>query len=65
MRTGDVVRAPPIDDEIYHLFLSHAWASGQDQMRVIKQRLGEMMDAVRVFLECVSSGTNAPSVGSL
>ena len=35
----------------YHVFLSHAWVTGQDQMRVVKQRLLEMLPGVRVFLD--------------
>ena len=35
----------------FHIFLSHVWAHGQDQMRIIKQRLIEMMPDVRVFLD--------------
>ena len=35
----------------YHVFLSHRWASGQDQARVIKQRLLEMLPGVSVFLD--------------
>jgi hypothetical protein len=39
----------------YHLFLSHCWNTGQDQMRVIKQRLMEMMPEAKMFLECVTA----------
>ena len=35
----------------YHLFLSHTWSSGQDQMRIVKQRLLEMIPGLRVFLD--------------
>jgi len=46
------VRAPfiagPLD---FHLFLSHVWGTGQDQMRVVKQRLREMVPELRVFLD--------------
>ena len=34
----------------FHIFLSHAWGTGQDQMRIVKQRLLEMLPDVRVFL---------------
>ena len=40
--------APPSRD--YHVFLSHVWGSGQDQMRIVKQRLREMLPAIKVFL---------------
>ena len=35
----------------FHVFLSHTWLQGQDQMRVVKQRLQEMMPDLAVFLE--------------
>ena len=35
----------------YHIFLSHVWISGQDQMRILKQRLIAMMPEIRVFLD--------------
>ena len=41
---------PPEDGQDYHLFLSHVWSTAQDQVRIIKQRLLEMMPALQVFL---------------
>ena len=35
----------------FHIFLSHTWAQGQSDMRVVKQRLVELMPDVRVFLD--------------
>lgn len=35
----------------FHLFLSHVWGTGQDQMRIVKQRLLEMMPDLRIFLD--------------
>ena len=35
----------------FHIFLSHVWGTGQDQMRIIKQRLKEMMPDIAVFLD--------------
>ena len=52
----DEVGAPPIGAGGYHLFLSHVWGTGQDQMRVVKQRLLEMMPALRVFLDVDEAG---------
>ena len=37
--------------EEFHIFLSHAWKTGQDQMRVVKSRLQEMMPVCKVFLD--------------
>ena len=49
---GDAVVEPPhVGASGYHLFLSHTWAQGQDQMRIIKGRLVEMMPLCSVFLE--------------
>jgi hypothetical protein len=33
------------------VFLSHAWVTGQDQMRVVKQRLLDILPMVHVFLD--------------
>jgi len=49
--TGMEVQSPKIPHGAFHLFLSHVWGTGQDQMRVIKQRLKEMMPKVVVFLD--------------
>ena len=34
-----------------HVFLSHAWSTGQDQMRIVKARLREMIPGIRVWLD--------------
>ena len=38
-------------DGHFHLFLSHVWGDAQDQMRIIKQRLVEMLPDIAVFLD--------------
>ena len=48
---GTAVDAPPILNGGYHIFLSHVWGTGQDQMRIIKQRLLEMVPELSVFLD--------------
>jgi len=40
-----------LDDRHYHTFLSHVWGTGQDQMRIVKQRLLEMIQDLHVFLD--------------
>ena len=35
----------------YHLFLSHKWSSGQDQMAIVKSQLQLLLPSVRVFLD--------------
>lgn len=53
-RTHEEVMVPPIPDEPkrhFHIFLSHVWGTGQDQMRIVKQRLLEMMPDLHCFLD--------------
>ena len=35
----------------YHLFLSHTWSSGQDQVAVIKRQLTLLLPESRIFLD--------------
>ena len=35
----------------FHLFLSHVWTSGQDQVAVIKRQLQLLLPGIRVFLD--------------
>ena len=42
---------PRIKPNEYHLFLSHVWGTGQDQMRIVKTRMLEMMPDSQVFLD--------------
>ena len=41
----------PVGRRHFHTFLSHVWGTGQDQMRIIKQRLLEMIPELSVFLD--------------
>mmetsp|Transcript_78334 Transcript_78334/g.155678 ORF Transcript_78334/g.155678 Transcript_78334/m.155678 type:complete len:737 (-) Transcript_78334:352-2562(-) len=41
----------------WHLFLSHNWAEGQSDMRVIKTRLLEMIPDLRIFLDVDNLGS--------
>jgi len=53
-KSGKLVEASSIETGGYHIFLSHVWGtvtSNQDQMRVIKQRLLEMVPNFKVFLD--------------
>ena len=45
------VHVDAVPDSHFHLFLSHVWGTGQDQMRVVKQRLKEMVPDLEVFLD--------------
>ena len=49
--SGKAVALAPSAPGRYHVFLSHAWVTGQDQMRVVKQRLLDILPMVHVFLD--------------
>ena len=52
--TKEIVPAPPLPDGHFHVFLSHVWATAQDQMRQTKDRLRDLMPNVKVFLGEIS-----------
>eukprot|EP00965_Chrysotila_dentata_P094627 3128793-Pleurochrysis_carterae.AAC.6 len=39
------------DSCVWHLFLSHIWSSGQDQVATIKRQLQLLLPGIRVFLD--------------
>ena len=46
--------APNLDlkqGQKWHLFLSHTWASAQDQCAVIKRQLVRMLPGIKIFLD--------------
>ena len=45
--------------KLYHLFLSHCWSSGQDQVASIKSQLELLLPGCKVFLE-YASAANSP-----
>ena len=49
------VQAPPIDKDGYHIFLSHVWGTGQDLVRIVRQKLLEMMPDLSIFLDVRAS----------
>ena len=50
--TSEIVRTPPTKTERgWHLMISHVWATGQDQARVIAQGLAMLQPDLRVFLD--------------
>ena len=49
--TGEAVATPTICEGHFHVFLSHVWSTGQDQMRIVKTRLLELLPGVRAFLD--------------
>jgi len=51
VRNDEEVDVPDINTGEFHLFLSHVWGSGQDQMRIVKTRLLEMLPHARIFLD--------------
>jgi hypothetical protein len=56
-----VVVAPRLESEDFHFFLSHVWGTGQDQMRIIKLRLTEMVPRLKVFLGACLRIRSSPS----
>ena len=42
---------PSVSKGNFHLFLSHTWAQGEDEMRAVKLRLVEMMPDAVIFLD--------------
>ena len=49
--TGTPPSLPLARGIVYHLFLSHIWTSGQDQVAVIKRQLQLCLPGVHVFLD--------------
>lgn len=45
------VPGPQVGADEWSIFLSHVWSTGQDQMRIVKQRLVEMVPDLKVFLD--------------
>ena len=51
-RSTDADVVPPIIPQgNFHLFLSHTWVQGEDEMRAVKLRLVEMMPEAIIFLD--------------
>jgi hypothetical protein len=46
-----VVFAPCTGPSHYHLFLSHVWSSGQDQVQAIKKELQLLVPSMAIFLD--------------
>ena len=46
----------------FHCFLSHVWGTGQNQMRIVRQRLLEMLPGVRAFLDVRARRLDARSL---
>ena len=42
---------PQAGGDTFHIFLSHTWSFGQDQMRIVKQRMLELLPGIRIFLD--------------
>ena len=49
--SGVEIQATTLAPGRFHLFLSHVWGTGQDQMRIVKQRLLEMVPDLSVWLD--------------
>ena len=61
-RTGKLMTLTELKPgEAFHLFVSHVWKTGQDQARVIKTRLSQLVPNIRIFLDV----DNLDDVGKL
>jgi hypothetical protein len=47
---GAVIQFRRLGVEAFYLFLSHTWATGQDQMQALKKELGLLVPSLKVFL---------------
>ena len=50
-QTGEVPALTLTKAHMYHIFLSHTWLTGQDQVAVIKRQLQLLMPGILVFLD--------------
>lgn len=48
---GGDIELPVLAADEYHLFLSHVWGTGQDQMRIVKQSVLALIPDAQVFLD--------------
>jgi len=51
VKSDKLVASPVVQPSHFHLFLSHVWSTGQDQMRLTKTRLLGMVPDLVVFLD--------------
>jgi len=51
VKNNHEVELPKISYNEYHIFLSHVWGTGQDNMRIVKSRLLEMIPDTQCFLD--------------
>ena len=51
MDTGKKPALVPTTECKYHLFMSHTWKTGQDQVAVIKRQLVHLLPGARIFLD--------------
>ena len=56
--TGEVPELVLVDGFSYHIFLSHVWSSGQDQMATVKRQLQLLLPGIRVFLDVCRRQSN-------
>lgn len=64
-KSGQLVAVPALATGCdFHLFLSHTWSQGQSEMRVVKDRLVELLPGAKAFLDVddLASGVAAEHV---
>jgi hypothetical protein len=50
-QAGAAVAVKALGDGFYHLFLSHTWGTGQNQMQALKKELQLLVPSMQVFLD--------------
>ena len=50
-KTSGIAELHPLQQHRYHLLIAYAWSSGQDQAKMIKQLLEEVLPGVRIFID--------------
>ena len=53
-----ITLAPPQKTNGYHIFLSHVWRSGQDQVAGIKVALRSLVPSCSIFLDVDGKGAH-------
>ena len=59
-----IAEPPPVSLRGWHTLISHTWSTGQDQARVLKERLQVMVPGLRIFLD-VDDLDEAGGIGEL
>ena len=61
---GATIEFRKLEAEAFHLFLSHTWATGQNQMQALKKELSLLVPSLKIFLD-VENLTNLGDLEAL